>query len=63
MSKHYSLAEFYPAKKTVVESLRPCTKNMYVSEVHDMPSTQRDIVPYAAARNPYASSHVTHMVQ
>eukprot|EP00957_Ditylum_brightwellii_P084196 6401798-Ditylum_brightwellii.AAC.1 len=36
---------------------------MYIPELHDMPSTQRAIVPYTAARNPYASSHVTHTSQ
>eukprot|EP00957_Ditylum_brightwellii_P098408 7497666-Ditylum_brightwellii.AAC.1 len=36
---------------------------MYVPEVHDILSTERAIVPYVAARNPYASSSVTHMSQ
>eukprot|EP00957_Ditylum_brightwellii_P140018 10669032-Ditylum_brightwellii.AAC.1 len=36
---------------------------MYVSEVHDIPSTERAIVPYVAARNPYTSSSVTHTSQ
>eukprot|EP00957_Ditylum_brightwellii_P018854 1417156-Ditylum_brightwellii.AAC.1 len=36
---------------------------MYVPEVHDIPSTERTVVLYAAARNPYASSHVTHTSQ
>ena len=36
---------------------------MYVPEVHDIPSTERAIVPYAAARNPYASSRMTHTSQ
>eukprot|EP00957_Ditylum_brightwellii_P115563 8814079-Ditylum_brightwellii.AAC.1 len=55
-SKKYLLAEFYPAKKTGIESLGPGTQNIYAPKVHDMPSTQRAVVPYAAARNPYASS-------
>eukprot|EP00957_Ditylum_brightwellii_P115809 8833368-Ditylum_brightwellii.AAC.1 len=36
---------------------------MYVPEVHDIPSTERAIVLYTAARNPYASSCVTHTSQ
>eukprot|EP00957_Ditylum_brightwellii_P136020 10372715-Ditylum_brightwellii.AAC.1 len=36
---------------------------MYVPEVHDMPSMNRPVVPYAAARYPYASSCVTHTSQ
>eukprot|EP00957_Ditylum_brightwellii_P028856 2180356-Ditylum_brightwellii.AAC.1 len=36
---------------------------MYILEVHGMPYTQRAAVPYSAARNPYASSHVTHTSQ
>eukprot|EP00957_Ditylum_brightwellii_P136402 10403458-Ditylum_brightwellii.AAC.1 len=63
MSKQHSLAEFYPSKKTGIKSLGPGTKNTYVPEVHDISSMQRAIVPYAAARNPYTSSHVTHMLQ
>eukprot|EP00957_Ditylum_brightwellii_P199503 15207760-Ditylum_brightwellii.AAC.1 len=63
MSKQYSPAEFYPAKKTGIESVIPGTKNTYVPEVHDIPSTERVIVPYAAARNPYTSSCVIHTSQ
>eukprot|EP00957_Ditylum_brightwellii_P159311 12126731-Ditylum_brightwellii.AAC.1 len=36
---------------------------MYVPKVHDIPSTERAILPYAAAMNPYASFSVTHMSQ
>eukprot|EP00957_Ditylum_brightwellii_P190702 14517957-Ditylum_brightwellii.AAC.1 len=36
---------------------------MYVPEVHDIPSMERTIVLYAAARNPYTSSCVTHTSQ
>eukprot|EP00957_Ditylum_brightwellii_P001963 151133-Ditylum_brightwellii.AAC.1 len=36
---------------------------MYVPEVHDLPSTHRTVVPYTAARNPYASACVAHMPQ
>eukprot|EP00957_Ditylum_brightwellii_P166008 12639330-Ditylum_brightwellii.AAC.1 len=63
MSKQYSWEEFYPAKNSGTESLGPGTKSMFVSEVHDMPSMQRAIVSYTAARNPYGSSPVTHMSQ
>eukprot|EP00957_Ditylum_brightwellii_P178275 13578172-Ditylum_brightwellii.AAC.1 len=63
MSKQYSLAEFYPAKKIGIESCGPGTKNTCVPDVHDMPSMQRAVVSYAAARNPYASSCVTHTSQ
>ena len=63
MSKHYFRAEFYPAKKSGIESFEPVTNNMYVPEVHNMTSMERAVVPYAAARNPYASSHVTHTPQ
>eukprot|EP00957_Ditylum_brightwellii_P164227 12503050-Ditylum_brightwellii.AAC.1 len=63
MSKHYSPDEFYPTKKSGIESLGPGTKNMYLPEVHDIPSTERAVVPYAAARNPYASSYVAHTSQ
>ena len=62
-SKQYSLDEFYPKKKSGIESLGTGTKKMYVPEVHDIPSTERAIVPYAAARNPYASSRMTHTSQ
>eukprot|EP00957_Ditylum_brightwellii_P135105 10300902-Ditylum_brightwellii.AAC.1 len=63
MSKQYSLAEFYPTKKTGIELLGPDTKNEYIPEIHDMPSTQRAVVPYVAARNPYESSCVTNLSQ
>eukprot|EP00957_Ditylum_brightwellii_P042558 3222351-Ditylum_brightwellii.AAC.1 len=36
---------------------------MYIPEVHDIASTERAVVPYAAARNPYTSSYVTHTLQ
>eukprot|EP00957_Ditylum_brightwellii_P059700 4532651-Ditylum_brightwellii.AAC.1 len=36
---------------------------MYVPEVHDIPSVQRAVVPYAAYRNPYASSYKTQTSQ
>eukprot|EP00957_Ditylum_brightwellii_P082724 6290025-Ditylum_brightwellii.AAC.1 len=62
-SKQYSPVEFYPTKKTGIESLEPTTKNTYVPEVHDIPSTERAVVPYTAARNLYTSSCVTHMSQ
>eukprot|EP00957_Ditylum_brightwellii_P204013 15337214-Ditylum_brightwellii.AAC.1 len=63
MIKQYSLAEFYPAKKNSIELLGTGTKNMYVPEVHNLPSMQRAVVPYAAARNPYVSACVTHTSQ
>eukprot|EP00957_Ditylum_brightwellii_P193838 14760555-Ditylum_brightwellii.AAC.1 len=59
----HSPDEFYPKKKSGIESLGTGTKSMYVPEVHDIPSTERAIVPYTAARNPYASSSVTNMSQ
>eukprot|EP00957_Ditylum_brightwellii_P178759 13616219-Ditylum_brightwellii.AAC.1 len=62
MTTQYFSAEFYPAKKTGIESLGPGTKNTYILELHDMPSMQRAVAPYVAARNPYASSCVTHML-
>eukprot|EP00957_Ditylum_brightwellii_P107887 8229803-Ditylum_brightwellii.AAC.1 len=62
-SRQYSPDEFYPKKKSGIESLGPGTKKTYVPEVHGMPSMERAIVPYAAARNPYASFCVTHMSQ
>eukprot|EP00957_Ditylum_brightwellii_P054384 4120503-Ditylum_brightwellii.AAC.1 len=36
---------------------------MYVPEVHDIPSTEKAIVLYADARNPYASSCMPHTSQ
>eukprot|EP00957_Ditylum_brightwellii_P141459 10776784-Ditylum_brightwellii.AAC.1 len=36
---------------------------MYVPKVHDMPSMERAVVSYAAARNPYTFSCVTHSLQ
>eukprot|EP00957_Ditylum_brightwellii_P173749 13228397-Ditylum_brightwellii.AAC.1 len=36
---------------------------MYVPELQDIPSMQRAVVPYATARNPYASSCATHTSQ
>eukprot|EP00957_Ditylum_brightwellii_P018951 1425898-Ditylum_brightwellii.AAC.1 len=36
---------------------------MYIPEVHDMPFMQTAVFPYAAAKNPYASSCVTHTPQ
>eukprot|EP00957_Ditylum_brightwellii_P156703 11927260-Ditylum_brightwellii.AAC.1 len=63
MSAQYSPDEFYPKKKSGFESLGTGAKNMYVPEVYDIPSTKRAIVPYAADRNPYASSYVTHTSQ
>eukprot|EP00957_Ditylum_brightwellii_P029778 2252404-Ditylum_brightwellii.AAC.1 len=62
-SNQYSPDEFYPAKKSGIESLGTGTKNMNVPEVHDIPSIERVIIPYAAARNSYTSSCVTHMSQ
>eukprot|EP00957_Ditylum_brightwellii_P165840 12626359-Ditylum_brightwellii.AAC.1 len=53
MSKQYSQTEM----------LGPGTKNMYAPELTDMPSMQRSLVPYAAARNPYVPSNVTHKPQ
>eukprot|EP00957_Ditylum_brightwellii_P158803 12087478-Ditylum_brightwellii.AAC.1 len=63
MHKQYSLVEFYPTKKTGIESLGPGTKSTYIPEVHAMPSMERAVVSYAAARNPYATSCVTHISQ
>ena len=62
-SKQYSPSEFYPKKKSGIESLGTGTKKTYVPEVHDIPSTEKAIVPYAAARNPYASSRMPHTSQ
>eukprot|EP00957_Ditylum_brightwellii_P177291 13506082-Ditylum_brightwellii.AAC.1 len=62
-SEQYSPVEFYPTKKSGIELLGPGTKNVYIPEVHDMPSMERAVVSYVAARNPYASSCVTHTSQ
>eukprot|EP00957_Ditylum_brightwellii_P099894 7611996-Ditylum_brightwellii.AAC.1 len=51
---------FIPKKKSGIESLGTGTKKTYVPEIHDIPSVEKAIVPYAAARNSYASSHVAH---
>eukprot|EP00957_Ditylum_brightwellii_P204875 15341162-Ditylum_brightwellii.AAC.1 len=63
MSKQYFLAEFYLTKKTGIKLLGTGTKISYVPEVHGILSTERAAVPYAAARSPYISFHVTHTSQ
>eukprot|EP00957_Ditylum_brightwellii_P013624 1027619-Ditylum_brightwellii.AAC.1 len=50
-------------KNPYVASKKPMNANTDVPEVHGIPSMPRFVVPYAAARNPYASACVTHTSQ